>query len=541
VKIQSAFDDQKLQQLQENEASPLFALSTFEELGLQEELLKGIRMMGWKKPSKIQCVTLPHVLQSNENVIGQSQSGTGKTGCFGLGLLSRVDLRLKRPQALVIAPTRELAKQITDEIRRMAKYIPSMKIITCIPGYDFTAGILAQVVIGTPGRVKDAIDRNCFDLSHIRVLVLDEADNMLMDKQRGKSGGLAAMAMQIKKRCPPNVQILLFSATYPATVRQFCMSFAPQAKKFSITEQKSLNLAYIKQCFVMVSDDNAKFEFLINVYGFCDINQSVIFVNTREAARNLAERMRAQKYSVALLQAEMPPEQRDQVVESFRSQMSRVLIATNVISRGLDVPMVSVVVNYEMPFTREKEPDYETYIHRIGRCGRFGRPGVAINLVSSQYDALALDKIADHYEIEMREVNDPAAFSDVFDSVEEETVPEEEQDGGYPPEEEACAPPAEQAYTAPPEEHAYAPPPVEPAYAPPPEEEAYAPAPEEEAYAPPPEEEAYAPPPEEEAYAHPPEEFVTAVEPPVEQTPELAPEPTPEAAPEAAASEEPQA
>eukprot|EP00669_Euglena_mutabilis_P011056 TRINITY_DN5728_c0_g1_i1.p1 TRINITY_DN5728_c0_g1~~TRINITY_DN5728_c0_g1_i1.p1 ORF type:complete len:475 (+),score=157.83 TRINITY_DN5728_c0_g1_i1:56-1426(+) len=427
VKIQGEFDDSKLELLQEDQSSPLFAMTTFEELGLPEDLLKGIRMMGWKKPSRIQCATLPHILRSNENVIGQSQSGTGKTGCFGLGLLSRLDLSLKRPQALVIAPTRELARQITDEIRRMAKYMTGLKVIACIPGYDFSGGIVAQFVVGTAGRVKDAIERRCFDLSNIRYLVLDEADNMLLDTKQG-SGGLAAMAMMIKKRCPRDTQILLFSATYPTKVRQFCMAIAPEAKKFSIADQKSMNLNYIRQTFVMLPNEEAKFAFLIKVYEFCDINQSVIFVNTRERARSLAEQMRAKNYSVALLQAEMPYEQRDQVVESFRKSMTRVLIATNVISRGLDVVMVSVVVNYEMPCQRSGTPDFETYIHRIGRCGRFGRPGIAINLVADQKDAKCVDAITRFYDVKMEEMDRPEAYSEVFESVHNETVPEEPTD-----------------------------------------------------------------------------------------------------------------
>ncbi|KAM0755475.1 DEAD-domain-containing protein [Meredithblackwellia eburnea MCA 4105] len=360
--------------------SPLFSAKSFEDLNLHPNLLKGVYKMGFQKPSKIQERALPLLLQNPaRNMIGQSQSGTGKTAAFALTMLSRVDMDKKVPQAICIAPSRELAIQILSVVQKMGEYTP----VECFhAGRDTVKRgmpkLTAQIVIGTPGTIIDMVTRSrVLDLKDVKVFVLDEADNMLASGQMGEQ---SINVKNLITRASKDVQIVLFSATFVDAVRNFATRFAPQANEIKL-KREELSLDAIKQFFMDCSDENQKFEVLVELYNLLTIGQSIIFCQRRDTADQIAQRMSAEGHKVVSLHGKLETAERDQVMESFREGKTKVLITTNVISRGIDVMQVNMVVNYDLPLDGNGKPDPETYLHRIGRTGRFGRQGVSINFV----------------------------------------------------------------------------------------------------------------------------------------------------------------
>ncbi|GAA5896963.1 ATP-dependent RNA helicase DBP5 [Sporobolomyces salmoneus] len=365
---------------QQDPNSPLFSAKSFEDLNLHPNLLKGVYKMGFQKPSKIQERALPLLLQNPpRNMIGQSQSGTGKTAAFALTMLSRVDMDLKAPQAICIAPSRELAIQILEVVRRMGEYTP----VECFfAGKDAVKRgmpkVTAQIIIGTPGTVIDMVTRaRVLDLKEIKAFVLDEADNML------ESGSMGEQSISLKNlitRMAKDPQIVLFSATFAEAVRTFAVRFAPNANEIRL-KQEELSLDAIKQFFMDCADEGHKYEVLVELYNLLTIGQSIIFVKTRDTSDEIARRMTAEGHKVVALHGKLETQDRDAVMESFRQGKTKVLITTNVIARGIDVMQVNMVVNYDLPLDANNRPDPETYLHRIGRTGRFGRQGVSINFV----------------------------------------------------------------------------------------------------------------------------------------------------------------
>ncbi|ORY85304.1 ATP-dependent RNA helicase DBP5 [Leucosporidium creatinivorum] len=365
---------------QQDPNSPLFSAKSFDDLNLHPNLLKGVYKMGFQKPSKIQERALPLLLQNPpRNMIGQSQSGTGKTAAFALTMLSRVDMDLKQPQAICIAPSRELALQIISVVQRMGEYTP----VECFhAGRDSVKRgmpkLQQQIVIGTPGTIIDMVVKSrVLDLSAVKVFVLDEADNML------DSGTMGEQSIQVKNlimKIAKNPQIVLFSATFADSVRNFATRFAPQANEIRL-KQEELSLDAIKQFFMDCRDEAHKYEVLVELYNLLTIGQSIIFVKRRDTSDEIARRMTAEGHKVVALHGKLETAERDAVMESFRDGKTKVLITTNVIARGIDVMQVNMVVNYDLPLDANNKPDPETYLHRIGRTGRFGRQGVSINFV----------------------------------------------------------------------------------------------------------------------------------------------------------------
>ncbi|KAK4332207.1 ATP-dependent RNA helicase DBP5 [Rhodotorula toruloides] len=360
--------------------SPLFSAKSFEDLNLHPDLLKGVYKMGFQKPSKIQEKALPLLLQNPpRNMIGQSQSGTGKTAAFALTMLSRIDMDLKVPQAICIAPSRELAMQILSVVQKMGQYTP----VECFfAGKDsWQRGmpkLTQQIVIGTPGTMIDMVTKGrVLDLKEVKVFVLDEADNML------ETGSMADQSISLKNlitKMAKNPQIVLFSATFADIVRTFAERFAPGANEIRL-KQEELSLDAIKQFFMDCDDEEHKYLVLVELYNLLTIGQSIIFVKRRDTADEIARRMTAEGHKVVSLHGKLETAERDAVMESFRDGKSKVLITTNVIARGIDVSQVNMVVNYDLPLDAQGRPDPETYLHRIGRTGRFGRQGVSINFV----------------------------------------------------------------------------------------------------------------------------------------------------------------
>ncbi|KAK4058052.1 RNA helicase required for poly(A+) mRNA export [Microbotryomycetes sp. JL221] len=366
--------------------SPLFSAKSFEDLNLHPNLLKGVYKLGFQKPSKIQERALPLLLQNPpRNMIGQSQSGTGKTAAFALTMLSRVDMDLKAPQAICIAPSRELALQILDVVTKMGEYTP----VECFhAGRDTIRRgmpkVQSQVIIGTPGTIIDMVVKSrVLDLKQVKVFVLDEADNML---DQGTMGEQSIQVKNLIMKMAKDPQIILFSATFAEAVRNFAVRFAPNANEIRL-KQEELSLDAIKQFFMgkfrsaHCEDEEHKYEVLVELYNLLTIGQSIIFVKRRDTADRVAKRMTDEGHTVVSLHGKLETADRDQVMESFREGKTKVLITTNVIARGIDVMQVNMVVNYDLPTDGNGRPDPETYLHRIGRTGRFGRQGVSINFV----------------------------------------------------------------------------------------------------------------------------------------------------------------
>ncbi|KAF2746234.1 DEAD-domain-containing protein [Sporormia fimetaria CBS 119925] len=390
----------KLADLQADPNNPLFSAKSFEELQLSPELLKGIRAMNFSKPSKIQEKALPLLLLNPPmNMIAQSQSGTGKTAAFSLNILSRLDLNNISPQALVLAPSRELARQILGVIELMGGQMPGLKVAAAIPNPKRRSDrIDAHVIVGTPGTVMDMIRRKNIDPRNLKVLVLDEADNML-DQQ-----GMGDQSKRVKQLVPRNLQIVLFSATFPAKVIQFAHQFAPNANVLTLAAD-DLTIEGIKQLYVDVNADQDKYATLLKFYELMTQASSIIFVNSRRVAEELEQRMTAEGHKVAQLTGALDGQQRDEVIDRFRRGEAKVLIATNVIARGIDVQTVTMVINYDVPVTVEGRPDPETYLHRIGRTGRFGRVGVALTFVHDKRSWQNLNEIATHFNTELHLVD----------------------------------------------------------------------------------------------------------------------------------------
>ncbi|XP_064424721.1 ATP-dependent RNA helicase DDX19A [Latimeria chalumnae] len=391
----------KVEVLQRDPSSPLYSVKTFEELRLKSELLHGIYSMGFNRPSKIQATALPMMLADPpQNLIAQSQSGTGKTAAFVLAMLSRANPDEKFAQCLCLSPTYELALQTGQVIEQMGKYSP-VTVTYAVRGNRIERGtqIEDQIVIGTPGTVLDwCFKLKLIDVKKIRVFVLDEADVMI-DTQ-----GYSDQSVRIQRTLPRDCQMLLFSATFEDTVWNFAERIVPDPNVIRLRKEE-LTLDNIKQYYVACENKEQKYRSLCNIYGTITIAQAIIFCQTRRIAKWLSSEMIHDGHQVALLSGELLVEQRAAVIQRFRDGKEKVLITTNVCARGIDVEQVSIVVNFDLPMNRERNPDFETYLHRIGRTGRFGKPGLAINLVDSMYSRNVLHRIEQHFRKKIKELD----------------------------------------------------------------------------------------------------------------------------------------
>ncbi|KAG7196179.1 RNA helicase required for poly(A+) mRNA export [Scheffersomyces spartinae] len=374
----------KLADLQADPDSPLYSVKSFEELGLSNELLKGLYAMKFNKPSKIQEKALPLLISNPpKNMIGQSQSGTGKTAAFSLTMLTRVDPSIKKTQCLCLSPTRELARQTLEVITTMGKFTDITTQLLVPDAFEKNTRINAQVVVGTPGVMMDLLKRRFLDLSALKVYVLDEADNML------DASGLSDQCIRIKKQIPKTAQLVLFSATFPVHVRQYAEKVVPNANSLEL-RQEELNVAAIKQLYMDCDSEAHKFEVLCGLYELLTIGSSIIFVERKTTANLLYGKMTKEGHKCSVLHGDLTSQDRDRLIDDFREGRSKVLITTNVLARGIDIASVSMVVNYDLPTTPNGKADPSTYLHRIGRTGRFGRTGVSISFIHDRksYDIL---------------------------------------------------------------------------------------------------------------------------------------------------------
>uniref|UniRef100_A0AAQ4PHV0 RNA helicase n=1 Tax=Gasterosteus aculeatus aculeatus TaxID=481459 RepID=A0AAQ4PHV0_GASAC len=368
--------------LQRDPNSPLYSVKSFEELRLKPQLLQGVYGLGFNRPSKIQETALPMMLaEPPQNLIAQSQSGTGKTAAFVLAMLSHVDPNKRYPQCLCVSPTYELALQTGKVIELMGKHYPEVRLVY----------LLFLIVIGTPGTMLDWCGKFKFiDPKKIMVFVLDEADVMIATQ------GHQDQSIRIQRMLPKNCQMLLFSATFEETVWNFAQRIVPEPNIIKLKREEE-TLDTIKQYYVLCNSREEKFQALCNIYGAITIAQAMIFCHTRKTAGWLAGELSREGHQVALLSGEMQVEQRAAVIDRFRDGKEKVLVTTNVCARGIDVEQVSVVINFDLPVDKDGNPDNETYLHRIGRTGRFGKRGLAINMVDSKMSMNILNRIQEHF------------------------------------------------------------------------------------------------------------------------------------------------
>ncbi|KAF1769218.1 hypothetical protein GCK72_001032 [Caenorhabditis remanei] len=375
-------------------------IPTFDKMGLREDLLRGIYAYGFEKPSAIQQRAIPAILKARD-VIAQAQSGTGKTATFSISVLQSLDTQVRETQALILSPTRELAVQIQKVVLALGDYM-NVQCHACIGGTNLGEDIRKldygqHVVSGTPGRVFDMIRRRNLRTRAIKLLVLDEADEML-------NKGFKEQLYDIYRYLPPGAQVVLLSATLPHEILEMTSKFMTDPIRI-LVKRDELTLEGIKQFFVAVDREEWKFDTLIDLYDTLTITQAVLFCNTRRKVDWLTDKMKEANFTVSSMHGDMEQKDRDEVMKEFRAGTTRVLISTDVWARGLDVPQVSLVINYDLPNNRE------LYIHRIGRSGRFGRKGVAINFVK-QDDVRILRDIEQYYSTQIDEM--PMNIADII-------------------------------------------------------------------------------------------------------------------------------
>lgn len=344
---------------------------SFSQLMLPEPLVRAVTELGYENASPIQAAAIPKLL-AGEDVLGQAQTGTGKTAAFALPLLARLDPAQTDPQILVLAPTRELAIQVAEAFQAYARYMPAFHVLPLYGGQSYTNQLKSlkrgsQVIVGTPGRILDHLDRGTLKLDKLRAIVLDEADEMLRM-------GFIDDVQTIMDATPEGRQVAMFSATMPAPIRAIAQKHLTNAEEIKIASKTS-TVERITQRFVLL-DANQKLDALTRVLEGEEYDASIVFVRTKSATEEVAEKLGARGYAVACLNGDMNQAHREQTIRRMKAGQLDVIVATDVAARGLDVERISLVVNYDIPY------DSEAYVHRIGRTGRAGREGKAILFVS---------------------------------------------------------------------------------------------------------------------------------------------------------------
>ncbi|MBX2857209.1 MAG: DEAD/DEAH box helicase, partial [Cellvibrionaceae bacterium] len=345
--------------------------TSFADLDLPTYLLKALGDIGYETPSPIQSATIPHLLQGKD-LIGMAQTGTGKTAAFALPVLAKIDLSIKHPQTLVLCPTRELALQVAEAFQSYAAYMRDFHVLPIYGGQDMRGQLRglkrgAHVIVGTPGRLLDHLDRRSMDLSHLRTLVLDEADEML------RMGFIDDVEVILEKT-PDHRQIALFSATMPDPIRRVAERYLPEPEEVQVRTTTTTN-ENIEQHYWLASGTN-KLDALTRILEVEDFDGMIIFVRTKTATAELADKLNARGFSAAALNGDMNQTLRQRTVDQLKKGRLDIVIATDVAARGLDVERISHVVNFDIPY------DEEAYVHRIGRTGRAGRTGKAILFVA---------------------------------------------------------------------------------------------------------------------------------------------------------------
>ena len=399
----SSYDEKPNDSLHDEKPTKVEEIHNFEDLPLKENLLRGIYAYGFESPSPIQRKAIKPITECRD-VVAQAQSGTGKTGTFSIGTLQRIDESLKACQAIIIAPTRELAQQIDFVISSIGSHMKDLETVLCVGGTDINeakSGLRkgAQIVIGTPGRIINMIKRKFMSTRDMKLIVMDEADEML-------SNSFIPQIKFIIESLPEETQICLFSATMPREALKSTRHFLRNPVSV-LVKKDQLTLEGIRQFLVNVNEEQWKFETFCDLYETISITQSIVYVNSKDKADWLYESIKEKGFTASLMHGKMSPLDRTRVMNEFRKGSSRILISTDLLARGIDVQQVSIVVNYDVPFSKDN------YIHRIGRSGRFGRKGVAINFTTHRELRLLRD-IERFYNTQIDDLPEPSEIQDLL-------------------------------------------------------------------------------------------------------------------------------
>ena len=373
------------------------AVNSWDELKLKDDLLRGIYAYGFEDPSPIQKKAINPII-NGKDVIAQAQSGTGKTGAFTVSAINSIDENIKEVQCLLMAPTRELATQIHTVLCRLGTFIDKLKPKLFVGGRAMENDIKElqekpQIVVGTPGRIHDLIRRKKMQTKAIKLLILDEADEML-------SSGFKEQIYNIFQFLGTNIQICLFSATLPTEIQSLTEKFMREPIKILVkTEQ--VTLEGIKQYFIAIENDNQKYDTLKDLFEQISVSQCIIYCNSIKRVADLCEALQKDNFPVVCIHSGMEKEERQKSYDDFVKGGSRVLISSNLTARGIDVQQVSTVINFDIP------NDIHTYIHRIGRSGRWGRKGMGINFITRR-DVRKIKEIEEYYDTQIEEL--PSTF-----------------------------------------------------------------------------------------------------------------------------------
>jgi translation initiation factor 4A len=379
----------------EDQSATLTAYKSFDDMGLPMNLLRGIYSFGFTQPSRIQTLAVKP-FSERRDILAQAQSGTGKTGTFVMGSLARVDPTMVVPQVLIISPTRELSTQIASVFTGIGAFM-NIKVLLAVGGSarnentaDLRRGV--HVVVGTPGRIYDLAIKQNLSFKNLSSFILDEADEMLQDRFAEQIREIVRLGL------PKTCAVGLFSATMPPEVLEIAGMLLQDPIRI-VLQPEQVTLEGIQQYYVPLEKDEWKLEVLCDIYEGLSIKQSLIYCNTRDRAEMLYANMIKRDFTVSLIHGDMDPATRADRMREFRSGSTRVMISTDLLSRGIDVQQVSSVINYDIPSLNSKE----TYIHRIGRSGRFGRKGVAISLVTPT-EHRNLKQISEIYQFQIEEL-----------------------------------------------------------------------------------------------------------------------------------------
>lgn len=368
----------------------------FEDLNLSEELLKGVYLYGFTTPSKIQINGIKLINSGCDSII-QSQSGTGKTATYLLGVFNRVDSSKNICQGIILTPTRELALQIYDVATSLAKFT-KYRIVQCIGGTDINKNKLevksAHILIGTLGRLYHMITDNRFNISGIKFMVLDEVDDLLYN-------GIDQKLLELFDKVPVRIQYLLISATITSSVHTLSKKFMHAPTKILLKNEEVV-VDLISQFYLDVLNEDQKFDTLMDLYSIVSTSQAIVFSNTVNKILWLEENLKKNNFPITVLHANMNFVSRKNTMEDFKQGKTRLLLTTDLLSRGIDLPQVNMVINYDLPINKE------TYIHRIGRCGRFNKKGLALSLIKSSdiSESKILHKLIEFYKINIKEMPD---------------------------------------------------------------------------------------------------------------------------------------
>lgn len=366
----------------------------FDSLNLSQNLLKGVYLHGFTQPSKIQIKGIGSI-NTGKDCILQSQSGTGKTATYLLGVLNRLESTEKACQGIIITPTRELANQVVDVAANLSKYT-EYNIAKCTGGTDInqTRNELktASIVIGTIGRIYHMIMEKKINIHKLKFIVLDEADEILSD-------GINDKLQDIFDKMPSGIQVILISATMSINVFNASKKFMHEPIKILLKNNEVI-VDLISQFYLDVETEEFKFDTLLDLYNIVSTSQAIIFCNTIRKVEWLEQNLKQNNFAITVIHSNMNQSERDNVVKDFRDGKTRLLLTTDLLSRGIDIPQVNMVINYDLP------PNKETYVHRIGRCGRFDKKGVAITMVkmTDPTDVKTFNKMKHFYKMDIKEL-----------------------------------------------------------------------------------------------------------------------------------------